>query len=286
MDLAVADFEVLRAYVRRVVGIELGDDKQYLVRQRLEPVAQAYGCTTFSALASLVAAYPPAHLRDEVIEAMTTNETSFFRDTHPFEAFRSHVLPLLGEVVAARRRFPGDRGLARANIMSAGASTGQEAYSIAMSVEEYCRLGDVSGLRADEVSILALDVSQRVLARVSAGEYTALEVARGLTPLQRDRFFQQRGQSWVIRDELRRMVQCRALNFAEPMPFLGNFDVVFCRNILIYFDAEMKRNILRRFYDLLHPGGFLVLGSTETVYGLVDCYETLHVGGTILYRRK
>ncbi len=286
MELTLTDFEVLRSYVRRVVGIELGDDKQYLVRQRLEPVAQAFGCASFTALASLVSAYPPAHLRDEIIEAMTTNETSFFRDAHPFAAFRSHVLPLLGEVVASRRRFPGDRSFARANIMSAGASTGQEAYSIAMSVDEYCRLGDVSGLRAEEVSILALDVSQRVLARVSAGEYTALEVARGLTTLQRDRFFQQKGQGWVVREELRRMVQCRAVNFAEPMPFLGSFDVVFCRNILIYFDHEMKRNILRRFYDLLQPGGFLVLGSTETLYGLVDCYETLHVGGTILYRRR
>ncbi len=94
-----------------------------------------------------------------------------------------------------------------------------------------------------------------------------------------------KGASWVMRDELRRMVQCRAVNFTDPLPFLGGFDVVFCRNVLIYFDNEMKRSILRRFYDLLPPGGFLVLGSTESLYGLVDCFETLHVNGAILYRR-
>ena len=283
MELTTADFDVLRAYVRRVAGIELSEDKGYLVRQRLAPVAQANGCASFSALAALVAARPTNQLRDEVIEAIITNETSFFRDVSPFDALKQHVLPHLGAEVSRRRGATG--GVARINVLSAGASTGQEAYSIAMTVEESCRLGFAPGLRVDDLSILAVDVSPRVLARVSSGVYTAVEVARGLSNAQRERYMTQRGESWIMRDDLRRMVQCRAVNFTEPMPFLGGFDVVFCRNVLIYFDNEMKRSILRRFYDLLPPGGFLVLGSTESLYGLVDCFETLHVSGSILYRR-
>lgn len=285
MTLSRHEFDVLRRYVHRVVGIELGDDKEYLVRQRLGPVLEAHGCSGFDEFCRLVAAQPSDTLRDDIIAAISTNETSFFRDERPFAALRERVLPWLDTVVGQRRALDPTSTAPVASILSAGASTGQEVWSVAMSVHEHARSSGVARLRPQDVRIVAADISRRVLAVAEAGRYRDKEVARGMPPALRDEYMVRRGDLWEVRESVRRMAQFRRLNLADANAYLGVYDVVFCRNVLIYFDLETKRRILQRIRDALTPGGFLILGATENLYGLVDGFESVHVANALLHRR-
>jgi chemotaxis protein methyltransferase CheR len=267
VQLTAQAFDELRRLVYRLCGLVLGEDKAYLVRHRLEPVVREHGLDDFTDLCRELRGPGGCDLHDDIVEAITTPETSFFRDLHPFEAFRSHILPQLG---------------ARPRIWCAAASTGQEPYSVAMVLHEARQLD--AQLQGAEV--LATDISARVLAVAQAGEYSDRELVRGLTPAQAARFFERRGDAWVVREVLRRLVRFQRLNLTQTWSGLGTFDVIFCRNVLIYFDDETRRRVCRQLHDVLEDRGWLILGAAENLYGISEEFTSLRLGETLVYRKQ
>jgi len=253
------DYEYLRTFVRERSGLVLSSDKQYLVESRLLPVARRTGLAGLAELVARLRA-PDSHaLGAAVVEAMTTNESFFFRDKIPFDQFRDIIMPELIAARAARRRV---------RIWCAAASTGQEPYSLAMSLKE---MGDrISGWH---IEIIATDISNEVLERARAGIYSQFEVQRGLPIAFLLKYFTQVGDSWQIAASLRAMVQFRPLNLIGDFSHLGFFDVVFCRNVLLYFDQQTKNRVLDRVARVMDRDGYLVLGAAETVVGLTDCFR-------------
>lgn len=253
------DFDFLRGLLRERSGLMLAPEKQYLAESRLLPVARRHGMTTLSELVAGLKVRANVELGVEVVEAMTTNETFFFRDKLPFEHFRDTMMPAL---VEARRREK------RIRIWCAAASTGQEPYSLAMAL---CEMRDrLAGLR---VEIIATDLSGEVLDRARAGLYSQFEVQRGLPIQNLLKYFTQVGDSWQISAEIRAMVQFRTLNLLNDFAPLGTFDIVFCRNVLIYFDQDTKIAVFSRIAKQLPDDGYLVLGAAETVVGLTDAFK-------------
>ncbi|GAC1336141.1 MAG: protein-glutamate O-methyltransferase CheR [Beijerinckiaceae bacterium] len=249
------DFEALRHFLHQRSGISLDGDKLYLVESRLLPVARAAGLADLSALVKRVQ-IGDSELGQSVVDAMTTNETFFFRDRLPFEKFRNVMLPELLAARSAERRL---------RIWCAACSTGQEPYSLAMILDEEARR--LAGWRID---IVATDISRRAVESARAGLYSQFEVQRGLPITHLLRYFQRAGDRWQINEFLRSRVGFRELNLMADFRTLGNFDAIFCRNVLIYFDVPTKRDILARLCRTLAPDGYLVMGAAETVIGLSD----------------
>jgi chemotaxis protein methyltransferase CheR len=255
------DFDYLRKVLRERSGLVLSAEKQYLAESRLLPVARKHGLGNLAELIARLKAATTAPLAIEVIEAMTTNESFFFRDKVPFEHFRVTIMPAL---MAARAREK------RIRIWCTAAATGQEPYSLAMSLK-----GLGPALAGWRVEILATDLSNEVLAKAKVGIYNQFEVQRGLPIQQLVKFFAQVGEAWQIAPEIRAMVQFRPLNLLNDFSSLGSFDLVFCRNVLIYFDQETKIGVLNRLARQMPSDGFLVLGAAETVVGLTDAFKPM-----------
>jgi len=255
------DFDYLRKLLRERSGLVLASEKQYLAESRLVPVARRHGMTTLGELIDRLRNKSPAALIAEVVEAMTTNETFFFRDKLPFDHFRDTMIPAL---IAARAR---DK---RIRIWCTAASTGQEPYSLAIMLK-----GVSTSLAGFRVDIIATDLSSEVLDKAKVGIYSQFEVQRGLPVQLLVKFFEQRGETWQLAPELRSMVQFRTLNLLNDFSALGSFDVVFCRNVLIYFDQNNKVAVLNRIARQLSDDGYLVLGAAETVIGLTDSFRPL-----------
>ncbi len=270
-----AEFRLLRDYIQEHCGICLGEEKAYLVETRLAGLLAKHGCPDFSSFYRLARHDPSPALREEVIDAMTTNETLWFRDAHPFAILREKLLPPLADGI---RR--GDRG--RVRIWSAACSTGQEPYSIAMVILEFCRLNpDISPAQFE---ILASDISPSALYLAKCGRYDESAMRRGLPPGLRDRYFQADGASWVVNDEVRRLVTFRPFNLQEPMGPLGPFDVVFCRNVTIYFADDFRRRIFAGIASLLAPSGHLLISAVESLRGAADAFLPMTHAGGIYYR--
>ncbi len=286
MELTKTDFVTISKYIRKICGIELGEGKEYLVQQRLEPVAVSQGCLNFNEFARIVAACPPDQLRDQIIFAITTNETSFFRDGHPFELFKMQILPWLANHVKERKIRNISRKGSKVSILCAGASTGQEPYSLSFLINDYVNMNAENGIFYDDFSIVATDISSKVLSKAIAGEYTDMEMSRGLLPMQKNLYFTKENNVWNVRDEIKRIVEFRRVNFIEPFTHLGGFDVIFCRNILIYFDDSTKNTIIRQFHEILSDDGYLILGSTENMVTINTGFESHHIGGSMCYRKK
>ena len=254
-------FDYLRKLLRERSGLVLAAEKQYLAESRLLPVARRNGMNTIDELIDRLKNKAPVPLTTQVVEAMTTNETFFFRDKLPFDHFRDAIMPAL---VAARAR---DK---RIRIWCTAASTGQEPYSLVMLLKGMGAA--ISGYRID---ILATDLSSEVLEKAKAGIYTQFEVQRGLPVQLLVKYFDQVGETWQIAPELRSMVQFRPINLLNDFSALGTFDVVFCRNVLIYFDQDTKTAVLDRIARQMPDDGYLVLGAAETVIGLTDAFKPL-----------
>jgi chemotaxis protein methyltransferase CheR len=255
------DFDFLRKMLRERSGLVLSAEKQYLAESRLVPVARRHAIATLGELIGKLKANDNASLALEVVEAMTTNETFFFRDKLPFDHFRDTVLPAL---ITARAREK------RIRIWCAAASSGQEPYSIAMILREFN--AQLAGYRTE---IIATDISGEVLARAKAGIYSQFEVQRGLPIHQLVKYFSQVGENWQIAPEIRAMVQFRPLNLLKDFSALGTFDMVFCRNVLIYFDQDTKIQVLNRLARQMAEPSFLALGAAETVVGLTDAFKPM-----------
>ncbi|HJZ54259.1 MAG TPA: protein-glutamate O-methyltransferase CheR [Gemmataceae bacterium] len=250
------EFDYLCRLVRDRSGIVLEAGKEYLVDARLTPVARKCDLRSVSELVGRLRAGPDDGLAARVVEAMATTETSFFRDLHPFETLRTTVLPEL-----IRRRL-NER---RLNVWFAACSTGQEPYSFALLVREH--LPELTGWRLD---LLATDLSAEVLDRARVGRYSQIEVNRGLPAALLVKYFRQHGGTWELSEDVRRMVEFRELNLTRPWPLLPRADLIFLRNVMIYFDTETKKSILGRVARVLRPDGYLLLGGAESTLNLND----------------
>jgi chemotaxis protein methyltransferase CheR len=253
------DYDFLRKLLKERSGLVLSGDKEYLVESRLLPVARKQGLSSLSELVAKLRAPAAERLIVDVVEAMTTNESFFYRDKIPFDHFREGILPALIKARASQRKI---------RIWCAAASTGQEPYSLAMIIKEMG--AQLAGWRID---IIGTDLSVEVLEKAKAGVYSQFEVQRGLPIQMLVKYFTQNGETWQIAPEIRAMVQYRTLNLLHDFAALGPFDVVFCRNVLIYFDQPTKINVLERCARILEPDGYLVLGAAETVVGLTDAFK-------------
>jgi chemotaxis protein methyltransferase CheR len=264
-----ADMDYLCDLLRRRAAISLGRDKSYLVELRLAPLLRLSGLRTLDELVDQLRQGPEGALHERVVDAMTTNETSFFRDGFPFEMLRQQVLPELLRNRSAERRL---------NFWSAACASGQEPYSLAMMLSEH-----FPQLAQWNVRILASDLSREMLARAGVGRYSELEISRGLPPLLRDRYFEPAGHEWVIKSELQRRVEFRWLNLIDNWPALPPMDVILLRNVLVYFDVPAKKQILQRIRGLLRPDGCLLLGGAETTLHVDPAYERVGWGGFSYY---
>lgn len=265
-----ADFAFLRDYLKKRSGLSLGAEKRYLVESRLTPVCRRFGINTLSDLVGTLRLSREGPLERAVVEAMTTNETFFFRDRAPFDLFRDVLLPKAIAARGAQRRL---------RIWSAAASTGQEPYSLAMMIQEAA-----AQLAGWQIEIVGTDLSTEVLEKARLGLYSHFEVQRGLPVQLLVKHFTQVGEQWRISPSLANMVSFRPLNLLSPFEHLGQFDIVYCRNVLIYFDAPTKTDVLERIAKTLTPDGALLLGAAETVIGLTEALvpDSQHRG---LYRQ-
>ena len=268
MSVSLADSNFVREMVRERSSIALGEGKEYLIEARLAPLARREGLETVGELIDVLRA-GRLELRDEIVGAMATNETWFFRDFHPFEALRRHVIPA---VLAAN----GGKSL---SMWSAAASTGQEAYSLALLVAE-------NFAEVPDVTILGTDLSGEVIDRAREGCFSQFEVNRGLPVSLLVKYFSQEGIRWRISEQIRAMVTFRQLNLARPLPTMAMMDIIVLRNVLIYFEPLTRVAVLERVVRVLHPGGYLILGSTETTYGLGSSFERMQFGNATCYRLK
>jgi chemotaxis protein methyltransferase CheR len=257
-NVTTVDFDYICTLVRSRSAIVLEPGKEYLVQARLLPLARKQGLDDISALVERLKRGDAA-LTTEVVEAMTTNETSFFRDVHPFELLRTEVVPDLLTKRAATRRL---------HIWSAAASTGQEAYTIAMTLRE-----NFPQLVGWNVSILGTDLSREVLEKAREGRYAQIEVNRGLPAPMLVRYFDRAGPAWRVKPDLRALVEFKQLNLMGQWPVMPSMDIVFLRNVLIYFDADTKRDILTRVQRVVAPDGYLFLGAAETTLQFEGMFE-------------
>jgi chemotaxis protein methyltransferase CheR len=255
------DFEFIRKLLKQRSGLMLSAEKQYLVESRLMPVARRNGIADLSELTRRLRLGTDLTLTAEVVEAMTTNETVFFRDRIPFDHFRTFILPTL---MRSRELYK------RIRIWCAAASSGQEPYSLAMAIKE-------SGVACDgfRIEIVATDLSSEMLEKAKAGIYSQFEVQRGLPINLLVKYFTQVGESWQIAPDIRAMVQFRPLNLLDDFSRLGSFDLVVCRNVLIYFDQAAKSDVLDRLARVVASDGFLILGAAETTIGLTQGFRSV-----------
>lgn len=268
--LSTADFQLVRDLVRTRSGIVLDDEKAYLAEARLRQLARTVGADSPETVVAQVRAGRDAALVTKVVEAMTTNETSFFRDGHPFEAMQSTIVPELMRKRAAEKKL---------TIWCAASSTGQEPYSTVMTLREH-----FPALASWTVRFLATDLSTEVLDRARAGRYTQMEIGRGMPQHLLEKYFDRDGTGYVVRDALRKAVEFRQYNLlSEALPING-VDILFMRNVLIYFDPPTKYAILDRAKAAMKPDGYLFLGGTETTWNLHDGFARVPCGRAHYYR--
>lgn len=265
-------YEEFRSFLEKACGIVLGDNKQYLVSSRLAKLSSTHGFVDLAALTARLRQPGERQLREAVIDAMTTNETLWFRDTHPFTILRERLLPELQS-----------RATGSVRIWSAACSSGQEPYSISMIVEEY-RQANLGVLKLP-VEVVATELSRSMLEAAKAGEYDRLSLARGLSADRLKRFFEPvADERYRLQLGVRQRVRFHSLNLLDSYLGLGKFDVVFCRNVLIYFAGERKADILRRIHASLRPGGYLVLGASEGLTDVGALFQMVQCNPGIIYR--
>ncbi|MCF7765041.1 MAG: protein-glutamate O-methyltransferase CheR [Verrucomicrobia bacterium] len=270
MTITATDFDFIRQMVKNSSAIALDDGKEYLVEMRLSTLIRKLEIPSIADLVSNLRSSSASSLHQMVVEAMTTNETSFFRDAHPFEVLEKTILP---EILAKRRS---ERKL---SIWCAASSTGQEPYTIAMILCEA-----FPEIRNWKIEFLATDISEGVLAHARKGCFSQLEVNRGLPAPLLVKYFDRVGTDWVIKEELRRMIKFQYMNLNQqwlPMPKL---DLVFIRNVLIYFTVETKKKILKQIEGMMRPDGYLFLGTSESTLHLDSSFERVALGRAACYR--
>ncbi len=267
----VADYEVFRRFLEESCGIVLGDNKQYLVASRLSPLMRHHGMADLGDLVRRLQSAGGQRLRAEVIDAMTTNETQWFRDIYPFRILSDQLFPEFER-----------QGKRQIRIWSAACSSGQEAYSVAMTLEAYRAQG-----RNLDARIVGTDISPQMVARATAAEYGASEIRRGLNDEQQRRYFDAVDrETWRVRPAVARRASFRQHNLLESFALLGRFDLILCRNVLIYFSLDCRADILRRMGQAMEPGGYLMVGASESLPRELDEFEMVRCRPGVVYRKR
>ncbi len=270
MAIAASDFTFVRDLVLRASAIVVGPGKEYLVETRLAPLARAEGFASIEVLIRRMRSNPSPALEEKVVDMMTTNESSFFRDLHPFDALRKVIIPTLIERAGSRRSL---------SIWCAACSSGQEPFSIAMMLKD-----EFPVFANWHINIIATDLSATMVSRAKSGLFNQIEVNRGLPAHMLVKHFTKTGGLWRIKDDIQKMVTFRELNLIRPWTGLPKCDLVFCRNVLIYFEPATKADILKRVRAVLKPEGFLFLGGAESTLGLDDAYKRLTIDRAVCYQ--
>lgn len=269
------EFDQFRQFLEDACGISLGDNKQYLVTNRIRRILDDNKIASFGELVRALKLGINRKLKDQVIDSMTTNETFWFRDIYPFDYLKNVLLP---QLMAPNNRMQGP-----VRIWSAACSSGQEPYSISMMVEDYKRVA--MGNLSRPVQIVATDLSPTVLDQARRGEYDKLSVMRGLSQERMERYFDNPDpNTWRVKSFIKERIEFRPLNLMDSYAALGKFDIVFCRNVLIYFNGDLKREILQKIHASLRPQGLLFLGSSEGLGGAGDLFEMVRCDPGIIYR--
>lgn len=271
-SLTTEDYQAFRAFLEDVSGIVLGENKQYLVTSRLTKLIAENDIDSFGTL--MIRLKTDGKLRNRIMDAMTTNETSWFRDIYPFDILKEKLLPELAKTQPRTIR-----------IWSAACSTGQEPYSLSMMTQEYLQ-SKPGSLSADAVQIIGTDISPSVLATAKLGVYEGVAVSRGLPQDRKTRFFQEVSDGWEVGPDIKKRVSFRELNLMQNYSMLGRFDIIYCRNVLIYFSTELKRDILARMAKCLNPGGYLVLGGSESITNYSDEFDLIRWRNGVIYQLK
>lgn len=265
-----SDYDNFREFLKDACGIVLGENKHYLVNSRLRTLLRDANIGGISDLLAQLKTERNGALRNRIVDAMTTNETYWFRDTSPFAMLTENLLPTL------------TKDGSRVRIWSAASSTGQEPYSISMACDEYITISR----RNATVEILGTDISGTVLATAREGLYDELSLSRGLSPERRARYFIQEKNKWRVQQKIKDRVRFQELNLIKNFSSLGKFDIVFCRYVLIYFSAEQKADIIGRIATVLKPGGYLFLGGSEAMGGAFDLFETVRYQNGLIFKLK
>lgn len=271
------EIALLSKYIYGITGISIDKSKAYLLETRFSKIIEEEGCASYTELYHKAKGDPKKHLEHKIIDAITTNETLFFRDSGPFELMRHKILP---ELIDARAAKSGG-GKPSLRIWSAASSTGQELYSIAIVIKEL--LGPSTGYN---LKLLGTDISDAAVAQASYGTYNKFEIERGLERSKLTKYFHSAGANWKIKDELRAMASFRKFNLMTPFTALGKWDIIFCRNVAIYFTLEDRKRLFNRLADVLEPDGYLVIGSTESLTGICPRFVPKRHLKSIFYQLK
>ena len=272
-EISQQDYDHFKQFLEAASGIILGDGKQYFIVSRLNKLLREEGFDNVTDLLAAVKRGQPRHIQSAVIDAMTTNETSWFRDRSPFESLANIVLPELESKKSGSPR-----------IWSSACSTGQEPYTISIAIEEYLQKNPTSRLKLSQ--IVATDISSSVLIEAKQAEYDERILGRGLTEQRKKQFFVPVDNRWRVADAVKKRVSFKSQNLLLDYSSLGKFDIIFCRNVLIYFSAERKTDILKRMAALLNDGGYLFLGASETITGYSDAFEMVRSPYGVFYKLK
>ena len=271
MAITAPEFDYITDLAKRNAAIVIDPGKEYFIESRLAHLVSSQDCKSLSELIAKMKKDPSyGALHAQAIDALTTNETFFFRDFHPFEALRHSIIPQMMFQRAEQRRL---------NIWSAACSTGQEPYSLAMLLRE-----NFPALANWQVSIIATDLSPTVLTQARAGSYHQFEVNRGLPAPYLFKYFQKQAERWVVKEEIRRMIEFRPMNLIEPWPIFPAFDLVLFRNVMTYFDGPTKQAVLKKIRTCLHPQGTLLLGAAETTINLDSVWTPVTIGKATVYQ--
>ncbi len=276
IKIAPAELTTITQYIHSISGIYLDKSKSYLIETRLSSIAESNGCKSYQELYLKAKKDPTKKIERQIIDAISTNETLFFRDKGPFELLQHKLLP---EIIDARSAKSSVR--IPIKIWSAASSTGQELYSIAIIVKELIK--DQSGYA---VSLLGTDISDTAITQASYGKFNKFEIERGLDRKFLQKYFTLRGDSWKIKDEIRAMVRFKKLNLMLPFSALGKFDIIFCRNVAIYFTLEDRKKLFNKLADSLADDGFLIIGSTESLTGICPRFVPKRHLRSIFYQKK
>lgn len=271
-SISPQEYDAFRLFLEEASGIVLGDNKHYLVISRLTRLMMDISIHSFSDL--LIKLKANSKLRQQILDAMTTNETSWFRDSYPYDILRESLLPEMAK-----------RKQSRIKIWSAACSTGQEPYSISMVVSEF--LSAKPGiLQSKQIEIIGTDISNTVLEQAKQGTYDDSMAGRGLSEERKKRFFQKNDRLWHVNDEIKNRISFREINLMQSYTLLGKFDIIYCRNVLIYFSQDMKKDIMRRMAQTLNPEGYLILGGSESISGYSEEFDLVRWQGGVVYKLK
>ncbi len=277
MKISPDEIKLITKYIYDISGIHLDESKKYLLETRLNTLVQEYGCSTYLEFLQKTKADASRNIERKIIDAISTNETLFFRDSGPFQLLQHKIFP---ELIDART--PKVAGMKTPlKIWSAASSTGQELYSVAIVLQEL--LGEFSKY---SIKLLGTDISDAAVAQASSGKFNKFEIERGLPRDKLTRYFAPSGQTWKVSDQLRAMVNFRKFNLMHPFTGLGKFDVVLCRNVAIYFTLEDRKKLFNRIADVLEPDGYLIIGSTESLTGICPRFIPKRHLRSIFYQLK